>query len=185
MSYCSVVWVNYTQWRGQYAYHLYIDGLMQESRNFIANTLELHISYTNPSIYIYIYMLSFPMGQGLNGKKYTADLTHWGRVTHICVKKLTIIGSDNGLSPGRCQAIIWTNAGILLIGSTETNFSENLSKFFIFSFSKMHLKISSGKCRPFCLGLNVLTYRLMYRQGWQTLCMRKGIISLLIFSVAK
>ena len=28
-------------------------------------------------------------------------LTHWGRVTHICVSKLTIIGSDNGLSPGR------------------------------------------------------------------------------------
>ena len=43
-------------------------------------------------------------------------LTHWGRVTHICVDKLTIIGSDNGLSPGRRQAIIWTSAGILLIG---------------------------------------------------------------------
>ena len=26
-------------------------------------------------------------------------LTHWGRETHICVSKLTIIGSDNGLSP--------------------------------------------------------------------------------------
>ena len=33
-------------------------------------------------------------------------LTHWGRVTHIRVGKLTIIGSDNGLSPGRRQAII-------------------------------------------------------------------------------
>ena len=43
------------------------------------------------------------------------SLTHWGRVTHICVSKLTIIGSDNGLSPDRRQAIIWTNAGILLI----------------------------------------------------------------------
>ena len=32
-------------------------------------------------------------------------LTHWGRVTHICVGNLTIIGSDNGLSPGRRQAI--------------------------------------------------------------------------------
>ena len=42
--------------------------------------------------------------------------THWGRVTHICINKLTIVGSDNGLSPGRRQAIIWTNAGILLIG---------------------------------------------------------------------
>ena len=33
-------------------------------------------------------------------------LTHWGRATHICVGNLTIIGSDNGLSPGRRQAII-------------------------------------------------------------------------------
>ena len=45
-------------------------------------------------------------------------------MTHICVSKLTIIGPDNGLSPGQCQAIIWTNAGILLIGPLGTNFSE-------------------------------------------------------------
>ena len=46
-------------------------------------------------------------------------LTHWGRATHICVGKLTTIGSDNGLSPGRRQAIIWTIAGILLIDPWE------------------------------------------------------------------
>ena len=40
-------------------------------------------------------------------------LAHWGRVTHICVDNITTIGSDNGLSPGRHQAIIWTNGGIL------------------------------------------------------------------------
>ena len=34
---------------------------------------------------------------------------------------LTIIGSHNGLSPGRRQAIIWTNAGILLIRPLGTN----------------------------------------------------------------
>ena len=32
--------------------------------------------------------------------------THWGRVTHICVSKLPIVDSDNGLSPGWRQAII-------------------------------------------------------------------------------
>ena len=53
-------------------------------------------------------------------------LTHWGRVMHICVSKLTIIGSDNGLSSDLRQDIIWTNAGILLIGPLETNFSEIL-----------------------------------------------------------
>ena len=84
-------------------------------------------------------------------------LTHWGRVTQICVNKLTIIGSDNGLSPGRRQAIIWTNAGLMLIGPLETNFSEISIEILTFSFKKMHLKVSSAKRRPFCLGLNVLT----------------------------
>ena len=86
------------------------------------------------------------------------SLTHWGLVTHICVSKLTIIGSDNGLSPERRQAIIWTNAGILLIGTLGTNFSEILIGIQIFSFKKMHLKMSSAKWRPFCLGINELTY---------------------------
>ena len=81
---------------------------------------------------------------------------HWGRATHKCISKLTIIGSDNGLSPGRRQAIIWTNDGILLIRPLGTNFSEVLSKIHTFSFKKMHLKTSSAKGRPFCLGLNVL-----------------------------
>ena len=85
-------------------------------------------------------------------------LTHWGQVTHICVSKLTIIGSDNGLSLDRRQAIIWTNAGILLIGPLGTNFSEISIEIQTFSFKKMHLKMSSGKWRPSCLGLNVLTY---------------------------
>ena len=57
-------------------------------------------------------------------------LTHWGWVMHICVSKLTIIGSDNGLSPGRRQAIIWINAGILLIGPMGTNFSELLIEIY-------------------------------------------------------
>ena len=86
-----------------------------------------------------------------------APLTHWGRVTHICVGKLTIIGSDNGLSPGRRQAIIWTNVGILLIRPLETNFNEIQIEIHAFSSKKMHLKLSSAKWQPLCLGLNVLT----------------------------
>ena len=84
-------------------------------------------------------------------------LTHWGQVTHICVSRLTMTGSDNGLSPGRHQTIIWTNAGILLIGPLGTNFSENLVVILTFSFTKMRFKVSSAKWRPFCLDLNVLT----------------------------
>ena len=57
-------------------------------------------------------------------------------MTLICVGKLTIIGSDNGLSPGRRQAIIWTNAEILLIRTIGTNFSEILGEIHSFSFKK-------------------------------------------------
>ena len=62
---------------------------------------------------------------------------------HICVSKLIVIGSDNGLSLGRRQAIIWTNAMLeYLSGPLETNFSELLIEFHIFSFKKMHYKMS-------------------------------------------
>ena len=75
-------------------------------------------------------------------------LTHWGRVTHICVGELTIIG--------RRQAIIGTNARILLIGPLGTNFSKISIGIQTFSFKKMRLKMSSVEWRSLCLGLNVL-----------------------------
>ena len=83
-------------------------------------------------------------------------LIHWGRATHICVNKRTIIGSDKGLSPGRRRAIIRTNAGILLIRPLGTNFSEILVEIQTFSLKKIRLKMSSAKCCSFRLGLNVL-----------------------------
>ena len=113
-----------------------------ESSNYQIHTL----AFIRCSCSIFREMFGWPV----------IDLTHWGRVTHICVGNLTIIGPDNGLSPGRRQAIIWTNAGILLIGPWGTNFSEILIGIQAFSFKKMHLKMSSAKWRPFCLGLNVL-----------------------------
>ena len=87
--------------------------------------------------------------------------THKGWVTHICISKLTIIGSDNGLSPGRLHVIIWTNAGIFSIWTCGTNFSEILSEILTFSFKKMHLKMSSAKLLQFCLGPNMLTFIVM------------------------
>ena len=77
-------------------------------------------------------------------------------MTHICVGKLTIIGSDNDLSAGQRQAIIRTIAGLKSIGPLRTYFSENLIKIQQFSLDKMHMKMSSGKWHPSCLGLNVL-----------------------------
>ena len=70
-------------------------------------------------------------------------------MTHICVVNLTTIGSDNGLSPGRCQAMILTDVGILLIGNKQI-----LIGIQTFSFKEMHLIMSSAKWRPFCLGPN-------------------------------
>ena len=68
---------------------------------------------------------------------------------HKCVNKLISIGSDNGSSPGRRQAIIWTNAGMLLIGPLGTNFSDILIKIYTFSFKRMHLAAISS--RPQCV----------------------------------
>ena len=115
--------------------HLYVCNLtIIGSDNGLSPGLHQAIIWTNAGIY----------------------LTHWGRVTHICVTKLTNIGSNNGLSPGRRQAIIWTNAGILLIWPLGTNVNEILIEINTFSLKKMHLKMSSGKWRPSCPGLNVL-----------------------------
>ena len=100
------------------------------------------------------------------GKFYWADnalhpLTHWDRLMHICVVNQTIIGWNNGLSPGRCQAIIWTNARILLTTTVGTKFSIILIEILMLSFKKMHVKMS-GKCQPFCFGLNVLKVLVPY-----------------------
>ena len=96
---------------------------------------------------------------------YSLALLHrcWGnckiavlQITHIFVGKLTIIGSDNGLLPGRHQAIIWTSAAVLSIRPNATYFNKVLFKIQKFSFKEMHLKMSSVKWQPFCLGLKVL-----------------------------
>ena len=79
-------------------------------------------------------------------------------MTHICVGNVTIIGSDNGLAPGRHQVIIWTNVGILSIASLGTKFIEILIAIHIFSFNKMHLKMSSANWQPFYLSFNVLIH---------------------------
>ena len=91
-------------------------------------------------------------------------ITHWGRVTHRCVMKLTMTGSDNGLSP--VQAIILTIAGILLIGPLGINLSEISIEIPTFSLKKMRLKMSSAKYQPFCLGLNVINTSYCNAQDW-------------------
>ena len=116
--------------------------------------------YTNAAVIIWLHMQMWWNHLPHTVKKMHAciayPLTHWGRMTHICVSKLTIIGLDNGLLPDRHQAIIWTIAEILLIGPLGTNLSEILIEIRTFSFKIMYLEMSSGKWRPSGLGLNEL-----------------------------
>ena len=77
-------------------------------------------------------------------------------MTQICVSKLTIIVSDDGLSPGQRQAIIWTNAGISLIGTLGTNFSEFFYRnSYIFiqenAFENVVCKMAAILSRPQCV----------------------------------
>ena len=58
-------------------------------------------------------------------RQYRAHrLVYWGQETNICISKLNIICWDSGLLPGQCQAIIWTNAGVLMIRTLVTNYRE-------------------------------------------------------------
>ena len=70
--------------------------------------------------------------------------------------------SDNGLSLIRRQAIIWTNAGILLIVPLGTNFHEILIEIYAFLFKKMHLKMSSAERRLFHIGLSEFMFRPLF-----------------------
>ena len=131
--------------------------------NFSKTLIKIHTSSFKKLHLKMLYAKRQPFCLGLNVLRLQLHLpgcnklTHRGRVTHICVGNLTIIVSDNGLSPGRRQAIIWANARILLIEPLGTILSEILIAIQTFSFKKMHLKMASAKWRPFCLGLNVLT----------------------------
>ena len=85
-------------------------------------------------------------------------------MTHICVSNLNIMGSDNGLLPGWHQGIIWTNAGILLIGPLGRNFGGILIEIDTFSFQENSFENIVWKWRPFYLSLNVLI--MLTEQQW-------------------
>ena len=103
------------------------------------------------------------------------SLRHWGRVAHICVGILSIIGLDNGLSPGRRQPIIWTNTGKLLMGSLgkklQWNFNQNSYIFIIRNaFENIVWKMAAilSQC------LNVLRSRT--HTSWMTICLEQRLL---------
>ena len=123
---------------------------ISESLKFVSNGLN------NKALYVHVMgwrRIGKPLPEPLTRMRHCPQglnvLSHRGRVTHVCVGKITFIGSDNGLSPGRRQAIIWINTGILLIVPLETNFSEIQSKLIHFNWRKCignyHLR-NCGHC---------------------------------------
>ena len=86
-------------------------------------------------------------------------LTHWGQVMHICVSKLTIIGSDNGLLSGWGQAIILTSAGILLTGPLGINLWNINKNSYIFikenTFYSVFCEMSAILSWPQCVNFTV------------------------------
>ena len=108
-----------------------------------------------------------------------STFTHWGRVTHICARKLTTIGSDNGLSRGRHQAIIWTNAGLLLIGPWRTNFHEILID--IHTFENVVWEMATILFRPQCV--KYLTLMVMESGYWVSIMAADALTTCIVKSL--
>ena len=135
-----------------------------KKHSFVLNPQdELHVFYCSFRIIIYIFLGILFLYISSNRKDQFQSNLVLNKVNslrpsgaYICVSKVNIIGSDNCLSPGH-QAIIWANAGILLIGPFAclvTNFRNMFIEIYPFSFKKMDVKMPSVKRRPFCLGFN-------------------------------
>ena len=95
-----------------------------------------------------------PRGQWVNSSLIEAERCIYASPNEA------IIGLDTDLLPGRCQAIIWTNDGLLSIGRLQTYFSEILIKI---HWRKCIWKCCLQKGRPSCLGLNVLTCWIVWK----------------------
>ena len=95
-------------------------------------------------------------------------LNHWGWVMHICVSKLTIIGSDSGVSPGHYLKQCWNVANWTLRNKLQSSLVPNS---YIFIQENTHDK-SSGKWRKFCFSLNMLIIVMLnlrkYPSLWET-----------------
>ena len=121
----SLLAISPTQWRVCWSL-----GQYEKRRQFHGHVLYVRFFGNETSVnlmgqqHVFILFFFFFFNKcSLLSMRFIA-LTDWGRETHICVGNLTIISTDVGLSPGRRQAIIWTNTGLLLIGPLWTYFSE-------------------------------------------------------------
>ena len=82
-------------------------------------------------------------------------MSHSGRLTHICVSKLTLIGSDKAWHLVGTKPLSELMLGYCWLDPQEQNSAKfNQNSYII--IKKIHLKMSSWYWWPFCLGLNVI-----------------------------
>ena len=104
---------------------------------------------------IYIYTLSYYHHQIGSMNYYPLFRVRSRNNGMRCMSFYILIGSDNGFSPGRRQAIIWTNDGILLIGPLGNKLQWNLRwNLYIFiqenAFETVVRKLAAVLPRPQC-----------------------------------
>ena len=104
----------------------------------------------------YVALTHYFLRDAIISKWLSLLLTHWGRVTHICVSKLTIIGSDNGLSPDRRQAIIWTNDKNMVDFNLRNKLQWNLKRNSCIFIQENAFENVVCEMASIFLGLNVL-----------------------------
>ena len=99
--------------------------------------------------------------------KFINSWTHWGWVMHVCVSKLNINGSDNGLAPTMWQTIHYLNQWWNVVNWTLRNKLQWNFKWNPYIFiQEMYLNVSSAKWRPLCLCLNVLNHLPIWEIKW-------------------
>ena len=137
-----------------------VSGIFQESRSVLWLLLPWSVVAPECVTFFYVESVQLPQTPSNYG------LTHWGRAKHICASKLTRIGWDNGLSPGRSQAIIWINVGLLPIETLGTNFSEIFSEMHFIqenTFENAVCEMAAVLSRPQCVSrIVVATNRKSY-----------------------
>ena len=75
--------------------------------------------------------------------------THWSQVTHICISKETIIGSDNDLSPGRAKPLSEPMLEYCYLDPWEQTSVKSQSKFIYFHSRKCIWKCHQEICGHF------------------------------------
>ena len=115
-------------------YILYNSNSYQVETNCVNGIIDKHPSSLIKIIAFHALSLLLTFGIHVHLQQYIeAELRKYALVNWAT------IGSDNGLSPGRRQAIIWTNAGILLIGPLWTNLGEILIEIIYFLYIFIHV----------------------------------------------